>query len=126
MKFFSCFSDHYKSLTASNDQEPKNSSQIGNTSWQDKKRYISTYLQTKKYSLSSKTKYPFLSTTESKACYQNLYLCKSDAHLESEDLKYTLSSTEMLQNLSVQFTLKLCNVIIDSMSVKRKLPVLLY
>ena len=112
------FSDHYRSLSVFNGQDLKNSSQIENASKKERKRYISTYIQTKKYPFSSKTKYPFMNNAECKACYQNLYQCKSDAHLESDDPKFKLSSTEILQSLSVQFTLKLCHVIIDSMSLK--------
>ena len=55
--------------------------------------------------------------------YRNLYQFKNDSHLESNDPKYQLSADQILRNVSVQFSLKLCNVIVESMSEKCKFEV---
>lgn len=113
------FSENVKSTALVNNEESNNSSQIRNNLWKEKNLYLSTYLNKKK-SLSSKTiKHPFLNSNNTKASYRNLYQ-NSNACLESNDPKYRLTSEEILRNLSAKFLLKLCNVVVDFVSSKRK------
>lgn len=114
-----CSSNRYKSPSPSNDQAISNSSQVENNVWKEKQLYLSEYLHKKSQPLSCKTmKYPFMNNSELKMCYRNLYHSKNTSHLECDDAKYQLTPDEILEQVSVQFTLKLCNVIAESMSVK--------
>lgn len=65
-----------------------------------------------------KSKNPFMRNYEIKASYRNLYHREWSVHLESTEAKYRLKPEEILGNLSVQFLLELCAVVVDSVSSK--------
>ena len=61
-----------------------------------------------------------MNNDETKACYRNLYQRELAVNLESADARYRLKPEEILRNLSVQFLLQLCSVVVDSVSSKCK------
>ncbi len=123
MIFSSCYSDRHSWLIPKNAQEINDSSQI-NSNWDV---YLSSYLSKEKNkSFSSKTiKYP-LTNSETKAYYQDLYQCQNEVNLEAHDPKYELGPMELLRNLCVQFVLKLCNAVIDSIPAKSEYLVTIF
>jgi len=112
-------SDHNTSKAHPKDIFSSISNNVDNNAWKDKQLYLSVYMHKKNLSGSSKTSnYPIMGNNNTKMSYRDLYQNKCASYPESNDSKYQLSADHILQQLSVRFTLTLCNAIVDSMSKK--------